>query len=235
MSHSNQIFDPHTCGADAAAYALGALDPREARGFAAHVETCVVCRDELTAFQAVARTLPMAAPQHPLPQGLRGRVLADFRQATTIAAEPRRAPAARARRLAFPRPALAFGAAAMLALATAGGLALRMSGAPSARVLRAQVFESRGSAQVRLAGDHGELVVRHLPAPAPGHVYEVWLKRPGQAPAPTSALFGVSSSGGRVVEVPGSLSHVGQIMVTQEPAGGSAVPTGSPVIVATLT
>jgi anti-sigma-K factor RskA len=235
MSLSNPMVDPHACAGDAAAYALGALEPHEARIFAAHVETCVICRDELTAFQEVTRALPMAAPQHPLPRGLRRRVVADFRRSSTVAAAAHPAPAARARWRAFPRPAMALGAAAMLAVATAGGLALGTSGAPSTRVLRAQVLGSPGSAQLRVAGDRGELIVHHLPSPAAGHVYEVWLKRSGHAPAPTNALFGVTSGGDGDVEVPGSLSHVNQVVVTQEPAGGSAVPTSGQVIVARLT
>jgi anti-sigma-K factor RskA len=233
MSVPTPMADPHRCAGDAAAYALGALEPREARLFAAHVETCVVCRDELTAFQEVVMALPMAAPQHRLPRGLRRRTLSDFRRSTSFATA-RRAPAARERRLAFPRPALALGAAAMLVVASAGGLALETSGAPSTRILGAEVFGSRGRAQLRLDGGRGELIVHHLPSPAAGHVYQVWLKRSGQAPAPTSALFSVTSGGDADVEVPGSLSHVNQVLVTQEPAGGSAVPTGGPVIVAAL-
>jgi anti-sigma-K factor RskA len=232
MSLPSPMAEPHQCAGDAAAYALGALEAHEARRFAAHVETCVVCRDELTAFEAVAGALPMAAPQHAVPRGLRRRTLADFRRSTTVATE-RRAPAARERRRAFPRPALALGAAALLAVASAG-LALGTSGGPSTRVLGAQVFGSSGRAQLRLAGGRGELIVDHMPAPAAGHVYQVWLKRSGQAPAPTSALFSVTSGGDGDVEVPGSLSHVNQVMVTQEPAGGSAVPTSGPVIVAAL-
>jgi hypothetical protein len=242
MSIPNPAADPHHCAADAAAYALGALEPREASLFAAHVQTCVVCRDELTAFREVAKALPLAAPQLPLARGLRRRVLADFRRSATLTAASLRAPAARVRwpalpRLAFalPRPALALGAAAMLAVATAGGLALGSAGSSSTRVLRAEVFGSSGSAQLRVAGDRGELVLHHMPSPAAGHVYEVWLKRAGRVPAPTSALFSVTSGGDGDVEVPGSLSHVNQVVVTQEPAGGSPVPTSGPVVVAPLT
>lgn len=237
MSPPNQAVDPHHCAGDAAAYALGALEPGEAREFAAHVETCVVCRDELTAFQEVARALPLAAPQHPLPRGLRRRVIADFRRSSArTAASPRRASTARTRRrVLLPRPAVALGAAAMLAVAAVGGVELGGSGGSSPRVLGAEVFGSHASAQLRVTGDRGRLIVRHLPSPAAGHVYEVWLRRSGQAPAPTNALFSVGSSGDREIEVPGSLSHVDQVMVTQEPAGGSAVPSSGPVIVATVT
>ena len=44
----------HDCGADAAAYVLGALEPEEAEAFSRHLATCVVCRDEVAAFQHTA-------------------------------------------------------------------------------------------------------------------------------------------------------------------------------------
>jgi anti-sigma factor RsiW len=59
----------HDCGNEAAAYALGALEPAEAKAFARHMESCAVCRDEVAAFALVVDALPLAAPQ----QGLRGR------------------------------------------------------------------------------------------------------------------------------------------------------------------
>ena len=52
------------CGNDAAAYALGALEPAEAASFARHLETCAVCRDEVAAFALVVDTLPLSAPHH---------------------------------------------------------------------------------------------------------------------------------------------------------------------------
>src|SRR5579859_4356074 len=63
------------CGADVAAYALGALDPAEAEAFASHLEACAVCREELAAFQQVVDVLPMSAPQYTAPRRLRRRVL----------------------------------------------------------------------------------------------------------------------------------------------------------------
>ena len=63
----------------------------------------------------------------------------------------------------------------------------------------------------------------------------MWLKRPRHAPAPTSVLFSVTSSGEGEIGLPSRLRGVTQILVTPEPDGGSRVPTHSPVIVAPLT
>ena len=92
-----------------------------------------------------------------------------------------------------------------------------------------------GSAQLRISGGRAELIVSRLPPPPAGRIYEVWVKRGRQSPAPTRALFSVTSSGAADVGVPGNLRGVNTIMVTQEPAGGSLVPTHPPVIVARLT
>jgi hypothetical protein len=54
-------------------------------------------------------------------------------------------------------------------------------------------------------------------------------------PSPTGALFGVTAAGAGEVEVPGDLRGVSRVTVTQEPTGGSRVPTRAPVIIATLT
>ena len=66
----------------------------------------------------------------------------------------------------------------------------------------------------------------------PGRIYEVWLKRPGAAPAPTTALFSVPAGGAADIGIPGALGGVSEVLVTEEPAGGSGAPTGPPVLVA---
>ncbi len=82
--------------------------------------------------------------------------------------------------------------------------------------------------------DRGELVVQHFTPPPSGKIYEVWLVRGKRAPQPTNALFDVNADGNGDVDVPGSLKGVDQVLVTPEPAGGSKVPTHTPVIAAQL-
>jgi hypothetical protein len=214
------------CG-DAAAYALGALEPAEARAFAAHLSDCAICRDELATFEQVTHMLALAAPRYPPSRELRRRVLAGVRAQSS-------APARRRRRLRLPGPALALSVAAAFACTLTAGTLAVTTGGPSVRTLTAAVVGVPGDAQLRLAGPHGELVFHGLPQPAKGRIYEVWLQRAHGAPQPTNALFGVTASGDGAVDVPGDLSGVRRLLVTSEPAGGSVVPTSNPVIVATL-
>ena len=86
-------------------------------------------------------------------------------------------------------------------------------------------------ASLTVADDRATLKVRDFPAPPSGRVYQVWLKRPGRPPDPTTALFRVSG-GNATVDVPGSMKGVDQVLVTAEPDGGSRAPTRDPVIIA---
>jgi hypothetical protein len=71
-----------------------------------------------------------------------------------------------------------------------------------------------------------------MPPPPRGRVYQVWIKRPGRDPQPTSALWSVRRDGSAEVAVPGSLDGVEAVLVTSEPNGGSDVPSRAPVIAA---
>jgi anti-sigma-K factor RskA len=230
MSGQEAMSETHDCCGDAAAYVLGALDPAEAEAFRRHLEQCAVCRDEVDALGGVVQALPTAAPQVQPPKRLRGRVLRAVRGEPKPAAAPR----ARTPRLPAPQPALAaLLAACAVAGAVVGGVELSTGGA-GGRVIHGQVSGVSGSAELRLAGGRGELIVRHLTPPPRGHIYEVWLKAPGANPVPASVLFTVNTAGGADVSLPGELRGISQVMVTPEPRGGSAMPTHSPVIIASL-
>ncbi len=245
MSNENQVIDEHGCGADVAAYALGALDPEEVDAFRRHLESCAVCRDELAAFEGVVDLLPMSAPQQPIPRGLRRRVMravesepgreGDRVRGPRRAGARTRAPRRRMRlgEWLVPRPALGLGAALVLAVCVFAGAQLISSSGSSARVVAAQVV-GQGTAQLRITGTHGELIVHRFSPPPAGHIYQVWLTRPGRPPSPTSALFSVTTNGDADVEVPGSLHGITRVMVTPEPAGGSRAPIHPPVIEARL-
>jgi hypothetical protein len=133
-----------------------------------------------------------------------------------------------------PRPALALAVLLGAALAAVGALELGSGSSGGARLIEAEVTGLPGTAQLRVTSGHGELIVHRLPAPAVGHIYEVWLQRAHRAPSPTSALFSVTTTGSADVGVPGSLRGVQVVMVTQERLGGSLVPTRPPVILARL-
>lgn len=232
MSDRDEMSEIHDCGGEAAAYALGALEPAEADAFRRHLEECAVCRDEVDALGGVVRALPMAAPQVQPPRRLRRRVLQAIRREPfgAVGVNRRRSPVVR-----IPRPALAaVGAAVLAAGAAVAGVELSRGGSHS-RVIQAQVTGIAGSAELRLSGGRGELIVRNLTPPPPGHVYEVWLKAPGANPVPASVLFSVNPAGGADVGLPAQLHGISAVLVTPEPRGGSPVPTHAPVIVASLT
>jgi anti-sigma-K factor RskA len=225
------------CSGDAAAYALGALEPNEAAAFRLHLETCVVCRDELAEFERVVDVLPMAVPQYEAPASLRHTVLKGAR-AELAATEPAASGAAPRPwhaawwRRGLPRPRLALATAALAALAVVA-VVLATSGSSGSRVITAAVT-GPGRAEVKVSGGRAELVIRGFPAPPPGDVYEVWLQHGTAAPSPTTTLFSVTREGRADVGVAGRLTGVSRVMVTPEPAGGSRVPTHAPIIVARL-
>jgi anti-sigma factor RsiW len=227
------------CGADVAAFALGSLDDAERLSFERHLATCAVCTDELLAFDLVIVALAEATPHEQVPPDLRRRVLAEVRQdaVSSDRTESRRSWSLRRRSPAkhLRRPALALCALLVAAAAVTGALRSRSSAGPRSQVIQAHVIGSSGSAQVRRASGHAELVVHHLSPPPSGEIYEVWLNRPGRGAQPTRALFNVTDAGEADVDVPGDLRHITQIMVTPEPAGGTQIPTHPAVITAQLT
>jgi hypothetical protein len=73
-----------------------------------------------------------------------------------------------------------------------------------------------------------------MPPPPEGRIYQVWIKRPGRDPQPTSALWSVDASGDANVMVPGDMDGVEAVLVTDEPEGGSRTPSRAPVITAQI-
>jgi anti-sigma-K factor RskA len=219
------------CGHDAGAYVLGALEPHEVEQFRRHMHGCAACRDEITSLGAVVEALPMAAPQLAVNRTLRRRVMADVRAARRASAREQKPASALASRSSV-RFAIAAATAAAIAAAVAVAT-LPGSSRPTTRVLRAAVAPP-ASAFVELRGGRAELVVRGMAAPPHGDIYEVWLKRAGGPPIPTSALFSVTASGAANVDVPGDIAGVSAVLVTPERMGGSVRPTHKPVIVAKL-
>jgi hypothetical protein len=244
MSIDEPRVGPDGCGGNAAPYVLGALTEHEHEAFARHIESCAVCREEVAALQLVASALPAAAPQLSAPPELKRRVMssvrADARKRESQelrrgrASEPGRTsrPAASAWLRWRPNLAVAALAVAVIALAVVA-LSSGGSAGGGTRVIRAQVLVPRASASLSVSDGHAQLSLAGMPQSAPGHVYEVWLKRSASGKAlPTDALFTVAANGAATVGVPGSVDGVREIMVTSEPLGGSRVPTLPALIVA---
>jgi hypothetical protein len=229
-----------SCSGDAALYLLGLLDERHSEVFLEHARSCALCSDDLAALAPAVDTLPTTVPQVSAPAHAKRHVMAVVRseaaQQATRSPSPSRVGR---RRLALRRPAVALAGAGLLAAGVAiGGLSTPFGGGSArvggsaARVVSADVTLAGTSAALHQSGGHTWLTVSNMPEPSSGHVYEVWVKHPGHAlPQPTSSLFAPTSSGAATVAVPDS-GGASEVLVTQEPSGGSSLPTSAPVIVA---
>ena len=223
----------HEHSDDTAAYVLGALEPAEAEAFRDHLRECVVCRDEVAAFRETVDGLAASAPQYQASKELRRRVTTAVRKDASKrlpTAHRRRDGLARWRPRAVP-PLAALATAALIAVAVLLGVDLTSGGSGNPRAVAASV----GDAEVRVIGGHAELIVHHLPAPPAGRIYELWIRRGTRPPQPTNTLFSVTARGTAAIGVPGSVRGVTAILVTAEPAGGTQVPTTTPVVLARLT
>jgi anti-sigma-K factor RskA len=224
---------------EVAAYVLGSLDASDRTRVEAHLATCAECANLLTEYQAVVGVLPIGLePFAPPPQAW-----------TTIraAARARRPRASRWLRVAR-WPAIA----ALVALLVIWNVTLErelnrcspgpapgpeveaLSRRPGRMIILAGTGAPKASARIFVAVDGGgHLAVSGLASLPRDRAYHLWFVRSG-APAASGATFGVDRSGRAWVKVapPASLDDVRAIVVTEEPASGSAAPTGRELLVA---
>jgi hypothetical protein len=228
------------CGEDTGAWVLRALPEDEAQTFAAHLEACGGCRDEVARLQAGADVLPRAVRQVVAPPVVRDRVMTVVTsEASLLAAASDPADRTASRRALWKgwafglRPAVSAAVAcALLALGIGAGV---LAGDGESRLeTTASVSEVLPSTEAMLRVEDGEASLRvdGLPAPEGNRDYQVWLKPPGEGPRPAGALFVPSSEGKATVEIPADIEGLEAVLVTNEPAGGSPAPTGDPIIAA---
>jgi hypothetical protein len=241
----------HEQWADAVgAYLLGALGRDECERFEAHLAACPRCREDVAELRVAADALPMSVPIVSPPPALKDRIMAVVdSEAELLAAAGRQAdepedaaadpsgragarrPLLRGRRLVgWPlRPGVAL-ACALVLLAVGGLAGVLAGGGGDARTVVAQTRPADADVRLEIRDDSSLLVARNMPAPPSGRIYQVWLKRPGRDPEPTSVLWSTRGDGSAEVAVPGSLEGVEAVLVTDEPSGGSDVPSKPPVI-----
>jgi anti-sigma-K factor RskA len=226
------------------AYVLGALDDTERAAFEEHLAGCPACREEVDEMLPAVRALPVSVEPVDPPPALRARIMAEVeREASLLAAagpEADRPPSRRRLRfpLRVPRLVPAAVAAALLLVGVGIGVGVTQLGREEPHTVRARVTDParapEAAADVEVDEDGATIVAHGLPAPPSGRVYQVWLKRPGHAPEPTSALFTPSRDGTATATVPGRMDGVAQVLVTDEPDGGSRTPTRDPLLVADM-
>jgi anti-sigma-K factor RskA len=213
----------------AGAWVLGALDEEEAWGFAAHLEVCESCRQEVARLQVAADALPLAAPAMEPPPALKERLMSIVEEEAR-AAEP--APAVRRRprwvEALFARPAFATAAACLL-LVAGGVVGFAISGG-SEDAATTVAFEGAGRAELVQRDGEAAVRVTDLDPPPRGRVYQLWIKRPGNPAPEPDAVFTVDREGHGSVEVQGDVEGAEAVLVTTEPSGGSQEPSTQPFL-----
>lgn len=220
----------------AGAYVLGAMPARESDEFETHLATCATCQAEVDELLPAAEALPMASPPMLPPTALKDRIMAEVeREAALLAQAGPEAdqPARERRRFRFSLSGWQLVPVAVVLFVVAVLAVSSLTG--SAQTYTASVNASGATAHVKVDDDQATLVAENLPAPPGGKVYEVWLMPKGSdVPEPTSVLFKPRGDGSVEAKLPGSMTNVGQVLVTDEPANGTAKPTGDVLIAATL-
>lgn len=218
---------------DIAAYALGALEDREAERLRVHLETCEGCRRHLRWLEPAVALLPRTVEQLEPPARLRDSLMDAVRAESPPTVEPpRRATAGwwRGLSLSLWRPATAAAAAVMLMVGLVAGYLVYEPGGSSTSTLEAQATPAAPHVTGVLEQQNGSgiLRVQGMPSLARDQVYEVWVQRDGKLEP--SSLFVPRRNHSADAAVPGSLSDADAVLVTKEPRGGSRQPTTSPLL-----
>lgn len=222
-----------------AAYVLESLPDSERGRVKAHVASCETCARRLDEYRGIVGLLPLGLTPVTPPSDAWTAILAAARR-------QRRAGHVRplVRRAMW--PALAAIAASLLIWNVALQREInRHASGPQVEALasrpgRLVILTARGGPAasgrllVAIDGVHGHLAVAGLGPLAPGRIYQLWFVREG-APAASAAVFTVDGHGRAWVSItaPMSLDEARAVMVTEEPAPGSATPTSPSVIAAT--
>lgn len=253
--------DPHSL---AAPYALDALDPAERRRFGKHLAGCGRCTAEVRELSedAVRLAWSTAAPAPAALRERVLAAVRTTPQEPAPAGRPRTAqlpphvwgvqpPPARARR-AGPRPLFVPFATVTAAAALVVASLFAVQAHRTEARLAAERARARDIAHVLAAPDaratagtdgHGRaLAVVASPSegravvtlsgygsPSRGRVHQLWLTRPGAGPRSLGLLGGDTP-----LAVKGLEKSAVSLAVTVEPNGGSAHPTGQPVVQLTL-
>lgn len=221
---------------DLAAYVLGSLEDPERTRVETHLGGCAICATRVDEYRAVIGVLPAGlAPVSPPPEAW-----------TVIQAAARQSRHPRAVRLHWRRlawPALAAVAASLLiwnvvlqrdlARYASGPQVEALARRPGRMVILTEGTGPGGSARLFVAADggHGHLAVAGLRPLPPARTYQLWFVRLN-APAVTGGTFTVDARGRAwaTIDVPVSLEDTRAVTVTEEPAPGSAAPSGRQVL-----
>jgi anti-sigma-K factor RskA len=225
------------------AYALDALDDVERAQFAGHLATCAACSAEVHTFRETASHLAQIETLAP-PAGLRTRVLADigtvrpFPPETSVAASAPLGAVVTLRRRTL--PALVAAAVALILLA-AGGAAIWHPWTDDGVTLADQIVHAPDAVRITkpVPGGGSLTIVRsaslkravmigdHVPEPASGTTYQLWLLQPGQG----MVSAGLMPDSTEPTVLTGDAATARAAAITVEPETGSSNPTTDPIAV----
>jgi anti-sigma-K factor RskA len=222
---------------DLAAYALGALDEREAAELEAHLAECEACRIELRWLEPAVDLLPRSVEQLEPPADLRNRLMATVRAEARDASPAGTEAGVRRRRpwrTMIWRPATAGAATGLLVAGGVAGYLVHQPSDSSSVVAARGVSSAPGSPAGMLERSDGSaiLTMSNLPALPADDVYEVWVERDGALEP--SSLFVPRRDRTAEAAVPDGLDDADAVLVTREPRGGSRQPTSPPLLRADL-
>ena len=227
---------------DLAVYMLGALDPEETAELERHAVGCERCREQLRWLGPAVQALPDSVERLEPPRELRSRILAEVRSDATRATRQsgtrhgsrfdlgrRRYARLRGSGYISRRPALGFAAVALIVAAVVGYAIGSGGSGGEAPISTVAVGHPPGiSARVVREGDKGTLFLADVKELPDNRVLEAWVRRDGEV-EPVRELF-VPDPRGAASTTIDDMRHVDLVMVTTEPAGGSEVPTSSPIV-----
>lgn len=208
------------------AYALHAVTPLEELRIERHMKVCVNCARE-------ARLLGEAASE--LAFMLDGQELPD----TLVDSIVESVPVAQSRVRPLVRTLAAVAAVALIAVGLLGATyvasrqkadSLAVVVAHAQRQVKLEATDKlAASGRVYVSETHVALVVDGLPPAGPSRTYQLWSLRKG---VPTS-LGVFKPTDGKVVRITSVKGPADAFAITVEPAGGSEVPTGTPILLGT--
>jgi anti-sigma-K factor RskA len=239
------------------AYAADALPPGEAAAFERHLRHCPACAEEVRGLRETAARLAMATAVTPPPE-MRTRVLAAVPQIRQLppTGRSRHAKAGKrtgTRRLSAARAGVTAG---ILALAAAVAF-LFVTQVSTSRQLQQAQASNRAIAAVLAAPDariesvpasvggtvnavmsardrEAVVTTADIPSLPETRVYQLWVITASGA-AKSAGLLAVTSSGSAAPVLASGVKPGDQLGITVEPAGGTAQPTTTPVVLVPVT
>jgi hypothetical protein len=230
---------------EAAAFALGALDTNRIDDFKEHLRGCKRCQEEVRWLAPAVLALPEAVEQQQAPPALKQRLMEEVRADAATAAKRARGEQRRERaasRKSFGEwlrglhvggltwKPLAGMAAVILIVAAVAGYAAGTGGGGSGGAQTTPVKSGANGIEARVVteGDRGEIRLANVRQLPEGKVLEAWVQR-GNAVEPVPALFAPDHAGNASTTIE-DMKDVSLVMVTREPAGGTKVPTTTPIV-----